>query len=407
MADSDKISTRYHYQFIHNVFGNFFSDMLEYFGDYLYPRFEYQVVSTYDKAVEYINKKEQYDREIDKPQLPALILNPTGEFGLADAITGAKQPWRFPNIAPGMINRIFDPVYQDDNVLVTVGFSRIKGEAELIMLLNSFYEYADLKMLLIQIFGGTDKYIYPTWFDSFVVLPTELYNYRYINDVTGVTYKLDWESAGSTEKLIKSTSITEKIIPCRIKPIFKLISLSDGSERYGGTDKVAEWKLNATLEYEVELPSFVVLEANYLAEKIELELRYGSTYSRYERYKPPVNRQLTDVSWDWGLDSTSNTIISSDATAEIDFVADYVFHTRYYHIVSESEALSEDNFLDIDLPEQITVQKSLIVNSKKGALDYWDHYRIIDDGNTLRILRDHVSITGGQMIELYVYKKIH
>jgi len=405
MADDEKISTRYHYQFIHNVFGNFFNDMLEYFGDYLYPRFEYQVVGTYDKAVEYINKKDQYDREIDKPQLPALILNPTGDFGLADAITGAKQPWRFPNLAPGMINRIFDPVYQDDNVLITVGFTRVKGEVELIMLLNSFYEYADLKMLMIQIFGGTDRYIYPSWFNSFVILPSELYNYRYINDVTGLTYKLDWESAGATDQLIKSTAIEEKVIPCTIKPIFKLISLSDGSERYGGTDKVAEWKLNATVEYEVEVPSFVVLETNYLAERIKIEIRYGSAYSRYPNYKPPINRQLTDFSWDWGLDSTSNSVISTDSTSEIDYVADYVFHTRYYHTVSAAEALEEE-YLDIDLPEQITAQRSLIVNSKRGELSYWDHYRIIDIGWTLRLLLEYVPITKGQIIELYVYKLI-
>ena len=107
------LPTREMYFFIHNVYANFFKDSLDYFSLHLYPRFEHRVVGTYDKAVEYIQKVCQYEgREIDRPQLPALILNPSGDFELADTIAGGRQLWRFPNLAPGMIKRIFDPVYQ-------------------------------------------------------------------------------------------------------------------------------------------------------------------------------------------------------------------------------------------------------------------------------------------------------
>ena len=66
------------YFFIHNIYANFFKDSLDYFSLHLYPRFEHRVVATYDKAVEYITKTCQYDREMDRPTLPALILNPSG-----------------------------------------------------------------------------------------------------------------------------------------------------------------------------------------------------------------------------------------------------------------------------------------------------------------------------------------
>ena len=92
---------KFHYQFIHNVFGCFIENTLEYFADYLYPRFQHKVVGTYDKAVEYITKQEQYGREGDKPNLPALVLNPTGDFNLDDPNSTAHQFWRFPHLAAG------------------------------------------------------------------------------------------------------------------------------------------------------------------------------------------------------------------------------------------------------------------------------------------------------------------
>ena len=150
--DSDMSADRFHYYYIHGVFGNFFHDTMDYFTEYLYPRFEYKVVGTYSKAVEYLNKRTELGRENDLPNIPAFILNPTGEMNIADANTGAKQLFRFPNLAPGLLKRLYDPVYQDEHLLITPGFSRFKGDMELIMLFNSFYEYCDVKVFLLQIF---------------------------------------------------------------------------------------------------------------------------------------------------------------------------------------------------------------------------------------------------------------
>ena len=97
---------KYHYFFIHNVIGDFFHATLEYFGPYLYERFKYRVVTTFDKAVEFLDKKENYDRETDMPRLPALVLDPSGEMVTADAIAGGKQLWRYPNLAAGFVNHI-------------------------------------------------------------------------------------------------------------------------------------------------------------------------------------------------------------------------------------------------------------------------------------------------------------
>ena len=63
-----------------------------------------------------MTKKEQYGREVDKPILPSLVLNPSGDFGLDDANSTARQLWRFPNLAPGLADMLYEPIYQDSHI---------------------------------------------------------------------------------------------------------------------------------------------------------------------------------------------------------------------------------------------------------------------------------------------------
>jgi hypothetical protein len=378
---------------------------------YLYPRFQYTVFGTYDKAVEYLNKQQQYCRETDKPFLPALILNPSGDFDLADGIAGGRQLWRFPNLAWGQSRYLFDPIYQDKNLQIWVSFIRIKGEIEFLALLNSFYEYTDVRMLLLNYFGGTDRIIHPSYFTSFIILPPELVNYQYRNEYTGLKYKIDWFGAGANIELIKTTGQDQVVVPCRIKPQVSLTSLSDGSTRYGGTDKLAEYRLGGTLNYEVELPNFIVMEGDYLVEHIDVELDYGSAFSAYNTYDVPVNRQKVEYTLDWpGLDETSDSRIAfsefdSTADCSVREIADLVYKIRYFHIVTQAEVDSTGDLV-ITIPEVIDDQNYLIVNSIRGKLDYGDHYTLANDGVTLTIRSDTVNYQKGWIIELYVYERV-
>lgn len=391
------------YFFIHNVYANFFKDSLDYFSQHLYPRFEHKVVGTYDKSVEYIKNVCQYGRETDKPMLPAIILNPSGDFDLADGSAGGKQLWRFPNLAPGMIKRIFEPVYQDEHTQVTVGFIRIQGDIELLLLLNSFYEYCDLRMLLLEIFAGYERWIYPQFFTTFIILPEELVNYEYTNEYTGLKYKLDWESAGAYDKLVKTTARNELVIPCNIKPIYKLTGFSDASTRYGGADALADWRLGVTIRYEIEIPAFLVLQSDYLVENVDVRVNAGSAYSNYTSYDIPTFKLMKESNYDWGLDSTSNSIIQ-DVTYSSKEEEEYSFNTRYFHPVSQAQADSTSNIV-IHMPEQITNLEKLLLNSKYGKMEYGDHYILKDNGNNLEIKVNNVELEKDMVIEMYVYKK--
>lgn len=367
-SDEVMAEERYHYFFINNVFGNFYKDILDYFSEYLYPRFQWTVVGTYHKAVEYIDKESKLGREADMPMIPALILNPSGEFNVADASAGGRQLWRFPNLAPGLATRLFEPIYVDDNIEVNVCFSRFKGEIELIMLLHSFYEYCDIRVLMIQVFGGLERIIYPSWFNTFIIFEDNAYNYLYENEVTGESYKIDWESHGVSTRLVKSTARNEKVFPCRIKPLFKLTSLGDGSEKYGGTDKIAEWKLTATIEYEVEMPTFMTIQSDVL---------------RPANAPPPS----------FSLSSSSAFSVHNDYAANVPVKvfnlggSELNLKTRYFHQVTADQVDSTSN-IEIELPESIdttSVIETFIVMTRYGKLDYRSHYKFKNNGCTLEI----------------------
>lgn len=395
--------------FVHGSIGKFFSSTMAYFSSYLYPRFEHTVMGTYDKAVEYIIKKNQYDRETNKPNLPALIIDPSGDMDLSDPISGGIQFWRFPNLAPGLVPYLFDPIYQDSNVKVTPAFMRFKGELEIIMLLESFSEYCDLRVFMLQIFGGLNRYIKPSWFTSYIVLPDEFVNYRYSNPYTGESYKLDWDSAGATDYLVKSIASTELIVNFNTLPSYRLLGMSDGSNRYGATDKLSEYRLNCNVEYEVELPTWLIMETDYLAEGFDLEIRAGSMYSAYTAFQPPTNRLITEFSWDFGIDSSTNTDIDlyevqNDTTSTETRVGDFVYSHRYFHIVTSEEADSDDN-IEITLPVEVTNNRAILVSSVHGQLHYGDHFIISADGLTLTIISEYVSFNEGDLVEFHYYDR--
>lgn len=390
----------YNYFFIHNVLANFYKSFLDYIADDVYSRFETKVVSTYDKAVEYIDKKSVHSgREHNKPNLPALILNPTGEINTADANAGGKQFFRFPNIAPGLNKGLYDPLYKDNQVVITPSYARLKGEIELIMLLNSFYEYCDIRLLFLQTFNGLDRTINLNSFTTFIILPEEVYSFNYNNPETGQTYTLNWDEYGVSERLIKTINKDKMIYPCNIKPQAKLTGMSDGSTRYGGTDRLADWRLTASLEYEIDVPWYMILQTDYVAENIHWEFQFGSFYSTYGSFEPPVNREILVSHWD--TTATSTTTILSDA--EIVKKESAYLNTRYSYEVTAADVADATADIIITIPETVTDIDLLYLNSKHGKMSYGDHY-VLEDGDTIIIDKTYVTLNEGDFVELYIYK---
>jgi hypothetical protein len=395
--NNDKV---YNYYYIHNAFADFFDQTLDFLRDSFGPRF-HTLMGTYDKAVEFIRDKELNEgEETQMEKLPLIALNPTGEFRLSN--WGGYQPWRLPNVSAGLSSKIYPPIYQDENVFVTLSSSRITGEIEVIFFASSFYEFCDIRMMLLHAFNGIGRKVYPFILSTFVILPEELYFYGYSNEYTNESYTLDWANQGSTTRLIKSTAQEKYIYQTSATPMFSLTSLGDASRRYGGTDDVAEWKVLATFEYDVELPSYLYLETDYLLKKIDLNIMPDCAYSYYSTNFVPDTILRTTTEWEPTVENEDDYhIVVTDR--QVTTLPSLELKIRYYHVITTEEEASEDD-VQIVVPEEITDIELLKVYTLGGNLFYGDEYNL--ENNTIIIKRDKVTLSADQIIELYIYKEV-
>ena len=380
------------------------SDIYKSFLDFFvgqFPRISWKVIGTYFKAIEYLNKSKEYDRETDMPMLPMLALNPSGDFVIEEKY--GRMLWRFPYLVGGFATDVYNPIYKDKNITITPNLTRLRGDLEIVIATSSYYEYLDYKVTLNLLFGGMDRYIYPNFFNLFIILPDNIKDLVYLNDVTGQTYPIDISDAET--KLIKTIAQNKLVYPGIINPIFKMTSMSDHSTRFGGIDDTPSWSLGFNVEYEIEVPTQFIVESDYLLEHIDLDISLGVVYSKNDLYGqgiPPQEIQSFTANYDWHiLDSTdSSASITPDVT--IDNLQDREFKIRYYHIITREEAESTVD-IEITLPEPIVDKKLLMILYPYGKMTY-DQYDIINGGDTLVLYVKNLKLETGQFLELYVYQ---
>ena len=267
--------------FIHNVFGSFFSGVLDWFGDEFYPRFEYKVIGTYDKAVKFFNDKKQMGVDPSDKFLPSLSLDPMLDFSNEER--GGRFLWQHSRYAPTLGMYMFKKGIdlKEQDVKVNPVFSRYQGTFEITFWLSSIYELLDFRVALLQYCGGYNRWLRPKFFWSYLILPEQIQDFE-TNANTGE--KLDWSN--TTADLIHVDTINKQKlgIPIALDPIWRLESFGDSSTKYGG-DSIAEYKLSATFGYEINIPTYIVLSRG-LDPHLNLSFSIGKTYTKYPLVSP-------------------------------------------------------------------------------------------------------------------------
>jgi len=275
------------YVFVNNCFGSFFRGILNWFADDFYPRFNYRVIGSYDKAVEFFNKKKTLGHEVESPLLPSVTLDPAYDFSPEER--GGRFLWQTRFLAPGIGVKIFDPIdLREQDVLVTPIFSRYQGTFEFIFWMQSVYELLDFRVMLLQFTGGFNRYIRPQLFWSYIILPDHIKDFENEN-----REKLDWGNTDATFVHIDNMNQVKYVHPILLNPIMKLDSLNDNSTKYGG-DQIAEYKLSATFTYEIELPTYMIL-SNKVDGQAYLTFEMGKTYTKYGLVPPGSTLQQAAI----------------------------------------------------------------------------------------------------------------
>jgi len=264
--------------FIHNIFGSFFNGILNWFDSEFYTRFNYKVIGTYDKAIEFFKKQKQTGTENLRNILPSITLDPMLDFSNAEQ--GGRFLWQHARYAPSMGIRLWPSIdLKEQDILITPVYSRYQGTFEVTLWLSSIYELMDFRVALLQFCGGFNRWCRPEIFWTYLMLPDEVTDYKK-DDGT----KIDWGNTLSDIMHIQTTNKHKRVVPINLHPIWRLESFSDATTKYGG-DNISEYKLSASFGYEVNLPTYVVVSEN-VDPTLTLNLSLGTTYTKYPMISP-------------------------------------------------------------------------------------------------------------------------
>jgi len=260
--------------FVHQSFMSLFNGMLSWVGDVLYPRFNYKVITTYDKAVEVFKKKQSNaNGQTDAAFLPALTLDPNLDFSNEER--AGRFLWMFKNLDTSKHSMWNSIKLTDQGVVVTPMFTRYQGTVEITGWFTSIYDMIDFRTTLIQYCGGYQRWIRPECFWTHLILPKELFG------ATGPEGKLNWDGINPEIITLTSTTTKEYALPYQMDAMWRLDSFADGSNKMGA-DQIAEYKCSASFTWECNIPTFFKIQNyQYPLEKINLNVSMTPTFAKY------------------------------------------------------------------------------------------------------------------------------
>jgi len=373
----------------------FYRGVLDYFADILYPRFEYKVIGSYEKCIEYFNKVRSTGQEIDTNFLPSITLDPT--YGFEPAELGGRFMWQSEQLAPGLGKRLFDKIEgtEEQDIAITPVFSRYQGTFDLIFWLESVYELIDFRLYLFQFSSGINRIMRPDFFESFIVLPDEVNNYSYDDG----TIKIDWSKTDRAITLIDNLGNTRYTLPVNLTPWFKFTGISDATTKYGG-DQVAEYKLSATVEFEIDIPTYMSITP-YLNPAANVQIFLDSAYSRYG--SNPIFDEDTGLYVRGG--SIPETVLNNEESAEgyeLDITS--VAQRSYYKFTAADviTGLDADGNFTIPNPFDVDVtEKYIQIGSYDGLLRKGAAWVFGTGSTTIKI---KVLPKLDEIVELYRYQ---
>jgi len=247
--------------FAHQVLGNVYYCFLEYLTKEVYPRFKTKTIATYHRAINYLMKSSSET----VTRLPAICLDPTTPFTFEEK---SNTLWRSP-VAAGLTTRLFDPIYRDDNIIMTPGFVRCSSTVEVYAWFDSIYEQLDFNMRCLQLFRGLNRWFKPFGMEVFCPVPEKIY-YQELEELT--EYTINWTpNFGLT--LLETIDKQIPVVQMYMAPMVRATSLNSAETRDKDSgDEYATCAMSITCEIEAEIPAYYVLDVNWQLTRIDVDL---------------------------------------------------------------------------------------------------------------------------------------
>jgi len=252
--------------FVHQVIGNVYRMFLEYITTEVTPRFKTKTIATYHKAIEVLRK--ETPEVPPESRLPAICVDPTLPLEIEEK---SKQLWRVP-VATIFSRRLFDPIYQDENIRITPGFVRYTSPVIVYMWFDSIYEMIDTEVRFLQVFHGTERWSKPFGMEVLCPLPDRVYTY---DNPDGLV--INWPEK-YFPKLLETIDHEIPMFPMYLCPMVRLNSFSDIGERDKDSgDDIGTCRLQADFTFEFEVPTFYLVESYWQIRNLQCVLTTKQT----------------------------------------------------------------------------------------------------------------------------------
>jgi len=261
------LNTYYYYNdFIHQVIGNIYYSFLEYITTEISQRFQWKSITTYHRAIEII--KQSNNGEIQRNiKLPAITLDPTEPLQFEEK---SAQWWRTP-LGSNMSRRMFDPIYQDENIRVTPGFVRYTSRVNIYCWFDSIYEQIDTELRFLQVFHNVNKWSKPFGIQMFCPLPEKVYTYEY-TDVNNNVHTINW-TPDIVPRLLETIDKQIPMLPLYVSPMVRLTDITSSETRDKDSgEELATCAFQASFEMEFEVPTFYIVETDWSLRHMEVAM---------------------------------------------------------------------------------------------------------------------------------------
>lgn len=282
----------------------------------VYPGFKGMIYASYNKGLQTIIQRNETlkDGVIDYG-LP--IFN--YDIQLEGISAEGNSYWRNSSLMVNPAKAIYAPFYQNKDIEMRIVYRRMKGTIPINIYCSSQPEEFDIQMAFTDAFQSGNRWIVLP-IRTYTIIPSEFL----FRDVDGKSMTVSIKENEILQDFIRPINRREYFVYTNSAPIVKLTSLSPSNSLYGGTS-LPEFLLSGNLEFELEIPQYVMTHS--VSWKVDIQLNVGFDYYDDEKY---LNRVFGDIRpkecygdvivCDNGkVLGQNNIIIDEDDTSEISF----------------------------------------------------------------------------------------
>jgi len=387
--------------YVHNCLMDVYSGIMGWFTTNYFTEFNATILGGYDRAIKEIEDALASGDQVETVKLPAISLNP---FGDISTDPNFPQLWRLHNLGENLQTLYMDPEWEDDYFGFSVVANRFRGNFEVIIYVQSPYEYLDHYIQSMMFFkGGYNRKVRPGLIQTHAIIPDEVITTAYADA------PYDWSQSGITSEFIKVLNRDHFIYPMELGPQVWLTSIANASIVYG-EDSLATYKLQLTLEYDVDIPTHIIVTDNNRIEHMNIKISTSDPV-----FIPPVpqfeNDDMTVVK-DWeNMDDIPENILGPSPyfkKFKIQEYYPYMFgpdrmtrscengetlkHAVSLQYIFDDDVLADDGFT-IDMSpanNPIDVYDKIIIGDRIGHLVYGTAYDVDLDatGNIITVKMD-------------------